>query len=89
MVTTESVQKIMVQSGLSDANAERNTRRKAEKAAALTPTDMKAVTEVGAPSYTSGVHMWKGTSATLKPNPTRSSPIAASTRGLEASSGVF
>ena len=31
---------------------------------------MNAVTEVGAPWYTSGVHMWNGTAATLKPNPT-------------------
>jgi len=31
---------------------------------------MNAVTDVGAPSYTSGVHMWKGTAATLKPSET-------------------
>ncbi len=28
---------------------------------------MNAVTGVGAPWYTSGVHMWNGTAATLKP----------------------
>ena len=31
---------------------------------------MNAVTGVGAPWYTSGVHMWNGTAATLKPSPT-------------------
>ena len=30
---------------------------------------MNAVTGVGAPWYTSGVHMWNGTAATLKPRP--------------------
>ena len=42
---------------------------RAAKAAALTAADMKAVTTVGAPSYASGVHMWKGTSDTLKAVP--------------------
>ena len=56
----------------SAGSAESKTRRSAPKAAALTPADMKAVTVVGAPSYTSGAHMWKGTLATLKPKPTSS-----------------
>ena len=38
-------------------------------AAAFTPAAMKPVTGAGAPSYTSGTHMWKGTAATLKANP--------------------
>ena len=37
-------------SSRSGSNADRNTRTKAAKAAALTPVDMKAVTAVGAPS---------------------------------------
>ena len=41
---------------------------------------MKAVIDVGAPWYTSGVHMWKGTAETLKPKPTRSRPTAVSAR---------
>ena len=48
---------------------------------------MNAVAGVGAPSYTSGAHMWKGTAATLKPNPTRSIPaprIARPTESLES-----
>ena len=31
----------------------------------------KAVTGVGAPSYTSGVHMWNGTAASLKARPAK------------------
>ena len=38
-------------------------------AAAFTAADMKAVTGAGAPSYTSGVHIWKGTAEILKPKP--------------------
>jgi hypothetical protein len=39
---------------------------------------MNAVTGVGAPWYTSGVHMWNGTAAILNANPTARSPAAAS-----------
>ena len=39
---------------------------------------------VGAPSYTSGTHMWKGTLATLKPKPT-SSIAAPSTARADVS----
>ena len=35
------------------------------KPAALEPTARNAVTGIGAPVYTSGAHMWKGTEATL------------------------
>ena len=41
--------------------------------ATLVADDMNAVTGVGAPWYTSGVHMWNGTAATLNPRPTSSS----------------
>ena len=37
--------------------------------AAFEPTDRNAVIGVGAPSYTSGAHMWNGTAAILKPTP--------------------
>ena len=43
---------------------------------------MKPVTVVGAPSYASGVHMWKGTAATLKANPTSRSSEPTSSIGL-------
>ena len=40
-------------------------------AAILGTIAKKAVIEVGAPSYTSGVHMWNGTAEILKAKPTR------------------
>src|SRR5262245_45566661 len=60
----------------SGSNAERNVRANAANAAAFTPVDMKPVTEGGAPSYASGVHMWNGTAAILNANPTSSRPTA-------------
>ncbi len=53
----------------------------AANAAALEPVAMKAVTEVGAPSYTSGAHMWNGTEEILKPKPTSIMPRPTSTIG--------
>ena len=58
-----------------------NTRRNAANAATFVAADMNAVTGVGAPWYASGVHMWKGTSAPLKPNPVTRSPIAMIANG--------
>src|SRR5262245_47522865 len=43
-----------------------NTRSILANEAAFTATDMKAVIDVGAPSYASGVHWWNGTAAILK-----------------------
>ena len=59
-------------------------RRSAANAATLVADAMNAVTGVGAPWYTSGVHMWNGTAATLKPSPTsRSTSPAEQRAGLE------
>src|SRR5438067_804857 len=52
----------------------------AANAAAFTPAAMKPVTGAGAPSYTSGTHMWNGTAATLKANPEASSAAEAKSR---------
>src|SRR5580700_3409127 len=59
---------------------EKSTRNMAAKAPALATAAMKPVTGEGAPWYTSGVHMWNGTAATLKANPTsnRASPARSS-----------
>src|SRR5580698_3245071 len=63
-----------------------STRNKAAKAPTLATAAMKPVTGDGAPWYTSGVHMWNGTAATLKAKPTstrarpaRSSPLVSTT----------
>src|SRR3954465_932054 len=51
-------------------NAPTKIRRSAANAAAFVAAAMNAVTGVGAPSYTSGVHMWNGAADTLNPKPT-------------------
>src|SRR6516165_2224593 len=66
-------------------NASVNTRIRAAKPAALVADDMNAVTGVGAPWYTSGVHMWNGTAATLKPNPTIKKAMPATSTPLSSS----
>src|SRR5215469_10168610 len=45
-------------------------RTKSASAAILGATAKNIVTGVGAPSYTSGVHIWNGTAETLKARPT-------------------
>ena len=76
MVAAAMTESIGIQWICIGSSGERNTRTNAAKAAALTPVDMNAVTIVGAPSYASGVHMWKGTAETLNAKPTASSPTA-------------
>ena len=44
-------------------------RTKSDIAATFAAAAKKAVTGVGEPSYTSGVHMWNGTAETLKARP--------------------
>src|SRR6185503_1854258 len=62
-------------------NASSHTRMNAANAAAFTVAAMYAVIADGAPSYTSGAHMWNGTVATLKPNPTIRNAMPASISG--------
>ncbi len=79
--STASTQITGRQSSRWNGSAITSTRSIAANAAAL-PTDaMKAVTLVGAPWYTSGVHTWNGTAATLNPSPTSSRAMPASTSG--------
>src|SRR3954465_12971041 len=49
--------------------------------AAFEPTDRNAVIGVGAPSYTSGAHMWNGTAAILNPTPATTRMTARTRRG--------
>src|SRR5690348_4152973 len=46
-----------------------NRRKAIAKAASLGAELMNATTGVGAPSYTSGIHMWNGAAPNLKPMP--------------------
>src|SRR5580658_4200517 len=83
------------QSVLMVPREENRTRKRAANAPALATADMNPVTGVGAPWYTSGVHMWNGTAATLKANPTsirvtpaKSSPLD-NKRFLERKSAIW
>ncbi len=48
-------------------------RTSTAKPAAFEAVEMKAVMDVGAPSYTSGAQKWNGAAEILKPNPTSTS----------------
>ena len=65
-----------------------STRNSAANAAAFVAADMNAVTGVGDPSYTSGVHMWNGTTAILNPSPASTSAVPASASRLSGSSAT-
>jgi hypothetical protein len=84
MVAAAMIHRTGVISTAMDGKAIMNTRSRAAKPAAFAPADMNAVTAVGAPWYTSGVHIWKGTAATLNPNPTRSKAAPNSRRDVFA-----
>src|SRR5438046_10584711 len=78
MVTAAKTTTKGFQSHVNGLNATMNTRRNAPNAATFVPALMNAVTHVGAPWYASGVHMWNGTAATLKPKPVARRPAAPS-----------
>ncbi len=63
-----------------------NTLPRTAKPAALGPTDIKAVMDVGAPSYASGAHIWKGTAAILKENATAKRIIESISDGVRGQS---
>ena len=69
IVTTASTMKKSAHSSPSDGIPTTKIRSSIANDAALDPTDRNAVTGVGAPSYTSGAHMWNGTAAILNPMP--------------------
>ena len=66
------------QSQASALNDTSSTRIRAPNAAIFVAADMNAVIGIGAPSYTSGVHMWNGTALTLNPKPIARKPNATS-----------
>ena len=59
------------------------TRSSTPNAAAFVATAMNAVTGVGAPSYTSGVHWWNGAIEALKQRPTTTSATPVSSNVSE------
>ena len=74
------IQSMGVQSQRKPPRETYSRRSSAAKAAILTVAAMNAVTGVGAPWYTSGVHWWNGTAAILnnRPTMTRAMPTATS-----------
>src|SRR4051794_33403390 len=58
------------------------TRSSTDIAATLGAVAKNTVTGVGAPSYTSGVHMWNGTADTLNANPTSTNTIPTTRPGV-------
>src|SRR5512135_1838239 len=79
--TAASTATAIVQTSACPGNAVTRMRSMATKAAVLVAEDMKLVTEVGAPWYTSGVHMWNGAAETLNASPARiiASPVKRNT----------
>src|SRR3978361_1944284 len=58
------------------------TRSSSDIAATFGAVAKNTVTGVGAPSYTSGVHMWNGTADTLNANPTSTNTIPTTNPGV-------
>ena len=58
----------------------RKTRKKANSPIFLVPPARKALTSLGAPSYTSTAHAWNGTSVTLNASPAMRNPYPRRTR---------
>ena len=77
MVSTASAHTIGFQSSWAVVNVVLNTRNSPANPAALAVAAMNAVAGVGDPWNTSGVQVWNGTAATLKPSPTSSSAMPA------------
>src|SRR2546430_14491262 len=69
MVTMASASKSIRQSALIEGRPSTKMRSSIANDAAFDPTESNAVTGVGAPSYTSGAHMWNGTAAILNATP--------------------
>src|SRR5947209_18954417 len=88
IVTAASTQKSTRQSPLIDGIPSTKMRMSIANDAAFEPTDRNAVTGVGAPSYTSGAHMWNGTAAILKPTPATTRMTARIRRGSRRTSGL-
>src|SRR5262245_66661611 len=81
IVTIERTSNSSRQSSFIAGSPSRKIRSSIANDAAFDPTDRNAVIGVGAPSYTSGAHIWNGTAAILKPTPATTRITARITRG--------
>src|ERR1700680_4628370 len=80
IVTIDSASNNNRQSALIDGSPSRKILSSIANEAAVDPTDKNAVIGVGAPSYTSGAHMWNGTAAILNPTPAATRMTARTSR---------
>src|ERR1700723_467408 len=74
---------------LPGALMEKTRRKSTANVAALGAVDMKPTTGAGAPSYTSGVQIWKGAAATLNPRPTNIRAMATYTSNTTGPASSF
>ena len=79
--TAASAARAGCQSPAAGPSATSKKRTRTQNTAALVATDMNAVTGVGAPSYTSGVHWWKGATESLNARPVAESAIPINSSG--------
>lgn len=68
--STASTTSIWLQSPCEPASASGSKRMASANAASFDAVPMNTVTQVGEPSYTSGIHIWNGTAPNLNPTPT-------------------
>ena len=81
---TASTATAVVQISLCSGNAVTRIRSMTTSPAIFVAPAMNAVTLVGAPWYTSGVHMWKGAAETLNASPARIIAIPVTKSGSSA-----
>src|SRR6202049_1028312 len=81
IVTIDSTSNNNRQSALINGSPSRKILSSIANDAAVDPTDRNAVIGVGAPSYTSGAHMWNGTAAILNPTPATTKITAKTSLG--------
>src|SRR5881398_142540 len=82
MVAIATIANVEYQSTLIVDKPTMNTRNAAANAAIFAPEASNALTVVGAPSKASGIHMWKGTTAILTPNPATNITMAIRAKDL-------
>src|SRR2546428_6446261 len=82
IVAIATIANVEYQSMLTVDIATMNTRKAAAKAAIFAPAAKRAATVVGAPSKASGIHIWKGTTAILTPNPATNITMAIRAKDL-------
>src|SRR5580692_11395680 len=70
-----------------DGNAAYANRANTASTAALVATLINAVTGNGAPSYTSGAHVWNGTNLFLNASPTKNNPAPNQNTAFDANAG--